>query len=186
MSFLRSLIPLYGWRAAFVTIVTQFLASYIVNIMPYGMLFKLYPLFRSRKWEDNGRIYQRIFHIRAWKDYVPAIGSFDKKHINAHPDTGYLSRYLLESLRAELCHELAMALSVVVMAASVQPAKGRILLWSLALNMPCTMIQRFNRPRFERLLPKTATGDIKIERFWKDQKSRKNRNEEVNGEGPLA
>ena len=185
MSFIRNFLPLYGWRAAFVTVVTQFLASYIVNLIPYSLLHKVYPLFCARRWEKDGQIYQRIFHIRAWKDYIPAIGAFDKKHINAHPDRKYLSMYLLESLRAELCHELAMILSIAVMAASTQPAKGKILLWSIALNMPCTMIQRFNRPRFEHLLP-AAEGDRQLEAFWVDQKSRKKRKDEVNGDDPLA
>ncbi len=177
MSFIRSFIPLHGWRAALVTLITQFLASYIVNLMPYSLLFRLYPLFRPRSWENGGLIYQKLFHIRAWKDYIPAVGAFDKKHINAHPDNDYLSMYLLESLRAELCHFIALILSILVMAVSVYPARGKILLWSIMLNTPCIMIQRFNRPRFERLLP----AEERLRQpsmFWKDQKSRKKKNDE--------
>lgn len=185
MSFIRSFIPLYGWRAALVTVVTQFLSSYLVNLLPYSTLYRLYPLFRQRKWESEGNIYQKLFHIRAWKDYVPAVGSFDKKHINAHPDRGYLSEYLLESLRAELCHGLTLVLSLFIMAISSYPAKGKILLWALSLNMPCIMIQRFNRPRFERLLS-IPGGEVKLETFWKDQKSRKKRNDDEKCDGPFA
>ena len=161
-------LPLYGWRAALVTIVTEFLASYIVNLLPYSLLYRIYPHFRPRLWEKDGKIYQSVFRIRSWKEYIPAVGSFDKKHMNAHPDRSYLSMYLLESLRAELCHELAMVLGIAVMAISIQPAKWKILLWSLMLNLPCMMIQRFNRPRFERLLPQSAAGSRTLQRFWKE------------------
>ena len=64
----------------------------------------------------------------------------------------YVSQYLLESLRAELCHEYAVVFAIVLIFLTVDSANPKIILWALALNAPCIMIQRYNRPRFERLL----------------------------------
>ena len=84
-------IPMRGWQAALMTLATQFLASYLVNIMSYRMLRRLYRLFRTRRWEDGGQLYQKVFRIRIWKDYIPAIGAFDKKQLVSHPDSAYAS-----------------------------------------------------------------------------------------------
>ena len=45
-----------------------------------------------------------------------------------------------------------------------------ITLWLIALNVPCTMIQRYNRPRFEKVInrprPDGTSGMIK---FWETE-----------------
>ena len=151
---LPGLLPVRGWRAAVVTVATQFLAAFIVDSLPRSVLAGIYPLMRTRKWEDEGKFYERVFHIRAWKDYIPALGVFDKKHMSSHPDSGYVSTYLLEGLRAELCHALALLFGAVIIVFSAETAKTKIFLWEIVLNIPCIMIQRFNRPRFERLRKK--------------------------------
>lgn len=161
-------LPLRGWQAALMTLATQFLASYLVNIMSYRMLRRLYRLFRTRRWEDGGQLYQKVFRIRIWKDYIPAIGAFDKKQLASHPDSAYVSRYLLESLRAELCHLLALLFGIAVMAYSRPGIRRHILAWEIAVNLPCVMIQRFNRPRLERLLPEDGSGRRLMKEFWKD------------------
>lgn len=109
-----------------------------------------------------------MFRIRIWKDYIPAIGAFDKKQLASHPDSAYVSRYLLESLRAELCHLLALLFGIAVMAYSRPSIRRHILAWEIAVNLPCIMIQRFNRPRLERLLPEDGSGRKLMKEFWKD------------------
>ena len=162
--WISGIFPLRGWRAALLTLLTQFLSSYLVNILSYGALRRLYGLFRPWRWEDGGQIYQKVFRIRIWKDYIPAVGTFDKKQLAANPDTAYVSRYLLESLRAELCHLIALLSGIAIMAFSSWDSGRRILAWEIAVNVPCIMIQRFNRPRLERLLRRNGSG---IKEFWK-------------------
>ena len=107
------------------------------NILSYGALRRLYRLFRPWRWEDGGQIYQKVFRIRIWKDYIPAVGAFDKKQLAANPDTAYVSRYLLESLRAELCHLIALLSGIAIMAFSSWDSGRRILAWEIAVNVPC-------------------------------------------------
>ena len=79
LRFIRELFPLHGFSAGVTVILSQIIASYLVNTLSYNSLYKLYPYFRTRKWEKDGRIYQDIFRIKLWKEYIPSVGAFDKK-----------------------------------------------------------------------------------------------------------
>ena len=162
-----SFCPMRGWPVAAIVILTQFIASYLVNLLPYSALRTIYPFLRPMRWERNGQIYQSLFHIRAWKDYIPAVGQFDKKNMKASLTPPYVSQYLLEGARAELCHLYAVVFAIVLLFMTVDSAHIKIMLWAFALNAPCIMIQRYNRPRFERFMNKDERGAIAFAEFWK-------------------
>ena len=54
------------------------------------------------------------------------------------------------------------------MAFSHRSIRRHILAWEIAVNLPCIMIQRFNRPRLERLMPKNGSGMRCMQEFWKN------------------
>ena len=149
---LKSSFPVSGWKAAALIILSQIVASHIVNRMSYTTLKRIHPLLRPLSWEKNGRFYDNVFHIRQWKDYIPSVSSFNKKNLSPNPDITYLYRFILESVRAELCHILAIIFSFAIMFITPPSADRKILLWTVAVNIPCIMIQRFNRPRLEEVL----------------------------------
>ena len=159
---------LSGWTVGIIVILSQFLAAAAANARSYRALYRLYPYFRPRRWEKDGAIYQEILHVRSWKEYVPVIGRFDKKRITGcRLDPSYISMYILESLRAELCHGYAFMLSLLICIFTGPAADIRIMLWSICLNAPCIIIQRYNRPRFERLAAaKRPDGTSGLVRFW--------------------
>lgn len=164
------LLPLKGWHLVLIIVLTQFIASYLVNLLSYRSLMKIYPFFKTRKWEDRGNIYQKLFHVKEWKEYIPSIGSFDKKNIEKTRITpNFVAQYLLEGLRAELCHLYAFVFALLLLLITVTRAWFFILVYTIILNIPCVIIQRFNRPRFERLIrTRTADGEIIFPEFWKD------------------
>ena len=164
----RNIFPLAGWPVAFVIIASQLFASYIVNLLSYKTLSRIYPMLKARKFEKNGEIYETVFHIKSWKDYIPAIGSFDKKRITkAKLTKEYVSQYLLESLRAELCHIIAIFLSLIVLIVTVPSLSLLIVGYTALLNLPCIFIQRFNRPRFEKILIReNKEGQMVFHPFW--------------------
>ena len=164
--------PLSGWPVAVLVILTQILSSYLVNLLSYSTLYRLYPFFRPGRAEQNGEIYQKLFRIRSWKEYVPAVGVFDKKNLRRDLSREYVSQYLLESLRAELCHEYAIIFAIVLIFLTVDSANPKIILWAVMLNAPCIMIQRYNRPRFEKLLRNQG-----IEVFWTSSEDGKRKTE---------
>ncbi len=165
--WVKNFFPMSGWPVALIILVTQFLASYIVNLLSYKNLNALYPLYRTRKFEKNGNIYQTVFRIKDWKDYIPSVSSFDKKNMKARLTPEYVSQFLLEGVRAELCHDLAIIFAVVILFCSIPSAWFFIIVYTLLLNIPCILIQRYNRPRFERLIRnKDSKGHVILVPFW--------------------
>ena len=118
-------------------------------------------LFRLHRWENGGRIYERLFHVRRWKHLLPDGASawkkrgYQKKHIKNFSPVN-LRRFWIESARGELTHWLAI-LPFWIFGFFVPPAVvALMLLYALAVNMPCIIVQRYNRPRIERILQEFA------------------------------
>lgn len=114
-------------------------------------------LFRQHRWEDGGRIYERLFHVRRWKHLLPDGAAawkkrgYQKKHIEDF-SPGNLKRFLVESARGELTHWLAI-LPFWAFGFFVPPdVVALMLLYALVVNIPCIIVQRYNRPRIERML----------------------------------
>lgn len=121
-------------------------------------------LFRSRKWERDGRVYQTLFRIKRWKGYLPDgspfLGSkgFPKGKLAAR-DKGYFEAFLLETCRAELTHWV-IALFAPFFFLWNPFAVGYIMIfYAAAENLPLIMAQRYNRCRFRRLLRRWRKRD---------------------------
>lgn len=121
-------------------------------------------MYRCRKWESEGKIYQKIFKVRSWKKYLPDAGAllkggYVKRHLQTLSKEG-LQRFLVESCRAELSHILAI-LPFWVFGLFAPP---RVILFmficSIAMNLPCIITQRYNRPRIVRLLQDVERSEI--------------------------
>ena len=113
--------------------------------------------FRTHRFEQDGRIYHTIFRVSKWKLLLPdrSIASkrqrYKKKHIESFSEIN-LTKFLLESARAELTHWLAI-LPFWLFGLFV-PSKviWYMLTYALLVNLPCIIAQRYNRPRVQRLL----------------------------------
>lgn len=121
-------------------------------------------LYRSRSWEKNGEIYQRIFKVRSWKRYLPDAGElikggYSKRHLNTHTKE-HLEKFLIESCRAELAH--MVSISPFWVFGFFAPARVILVvfLYSVAVNLPCIIAQRYNRPRIIRLLQGAERSEI--------------------------
>jgi glycosyl-4,4'-diaponeurosporenoate acyltransferase len=106
-------------------------------------------LLRGRAFEP--RLYRRL-RVPAWKDRLPEAGAvFDggisKRHL---PDS--IETFVVETRRAELAHWWAMAAAPV--SAVWNPWLGAVLMvaYGIAANAPFIVIQRYNRPRAQRVL----------------------------------
>lgn len=168
--WVANIFPIKGWPLVLIIILTQFIASYLVNLLSYRNLMKLYPIFKSRKWEDEGKIYQRLFYVKTWKEYIPSVGSFDKKNVDRKmltPD--FIAQFLLESLRAELCHIYAFIFALLLLLMTASDAWFFTIIYTIIFNAPCIIIQRYNRPRFEKLIrAKDDKGNIIFTEFWRN------------------
>jgi glycosyl-4,4'-diaponeurosporenoate acyltransferase len=113
----------------------------------------------SCTWEKQGRVYEKIFAIKRWKDRLPDGASwmsngFSKgKLANKTPE--YLSRFIRETWRGELCHWLAIALTPIFFLWNPLWADLVMISYALLANLPCILVQRYNRVRLAQLFERT-------------------------------
>lgn len=109
-----------------------------------------------QKWERDGHFYERVFAIKSWKDKLPDAagwfrGGFPKARLRA-ASPEFLARFLRETWRGELVHWLAL---LALPLFSVWNPWWAVLVnagYAVAANVPCIVVQRYNRARFQRLL----------------------------------
>jgi glycosyl-4,4'-diaponeurosporenoate acyltransferase len=114
-------------------------------------------------WEQAGRFYETAFRIKAWKDRLPDAarwfgGGFAKGTL-AGTQADYLRRFIRETWRGELCHWTAIACAPVFFLWN--PWWGDLIIvgYAVAANLPCILVQRYNRARFQRALqPRKLSG----------------------------
>jgi glycosyl-4,4'-diaponeurosporenoate acyltransferase len=114
-------------------------------------------LFRTRPWEGAGRLYERVFRIRAWKEHLPdgadwmRHGSFPKRHLEQR-STAYLARFARETCRAEVTHLLTMLWAPAFFLWNPVWVGWLMIGYAMAENMPLVIAQRYNRLRIVRVL----------------------------------
>ena len=114
-------------------------------------------LFRTYAWEDNGHIYERLFYVKRWKKRLPDGGAYGgekgyrKRYLSSYKTTN-LERFIEESARGELVHWLAIW-PFIFFALFVEPYVVAIMLiYTLLVNLPCIIAQRYNRPRIKKII----------------------------------
>lgn len=110
---------------------------------------------RAPAWERSGRVYEKVLAIKRWKDRLPDAarwfaGGFAKGELSGRGAV-YWQRFIRETWRGELCHWAALACAPVFFLWNPWWGNLIILLYAVAANLPCILVQRYNRARFERL-----------------------------------
>ncbi|MBR2721612.1 MAG: hypothetical protein IKC31_03940 [Clostridia bacterium] len=129
-------------------------AHYIGEALPERWLKYEYALFRPRKWEHGGVVYERI-RVQDWKDHMPDMSRVMKdmvpKKIGICPTSDEIWTLVRETCRAEAVH-LGLCLCAPVVYFFWWNKIG-IFLSGLVIvcNLPFIVIQRYNRPMFIRL-----------------------------------
>lgn len=135
--------------------------GYVAHRLPLERLDHDGWLLRLRAPERDGRLYGRWLHIKAWKDLLPEAGGlftggFSKRTVTRH-DREHLERFLRETRRAELAHWPILALGPTFVAWMPWWLALAMVGYAVAANVPCILVQRYNRARLERMLS-THTG----------------------------
>jgi glycosyl-4,4'-diaponeurosporenoate acyltransferase len=123
--------------------------------LPLAWLNPRGRLFRTRDWERDGRIYDRILRVHAWKRALPdgaAVfrSGFQKRRMTGR-SPGYCMRFVQETCRAELSHWLTVALVPLFFLWNTWPIALLMIPYAIASNLPCILAQRYNRPRLTAL-----------------------------------
>jgi glycosyl-4,4'-diaponeurosporenoate acyltransferase len=137
-------------------LVIHLVISKLSNEIPISFFEKDYFLFKIRNPKKSARFYERVLMIKKWKKYLPDGAKifkdgFEKKSLKDTSED-YLKRFILESKRAEISHYLQM-LPVPIFFLFNLWWVGLIMIgYALLVNLPCVFAQRYNRPRFEKIL----------------------------------
>lgn len=149
----------------FWTIVIDFIAWFIIHIGVVAIMVRIpakhfdpnHWLYRSRKWEGDGNVYQEVFKIKKWKQHMPdgarVLGrlGFPKKQLN-NSSAKYFGAFLMETCRAELTHWILILFAPFFFLWN-HPGVGLFMIfYALLENVPFIIAQRYNRYRFKRLL----------------------------------
>ena len=112
--------------------------------------------YQTFPWEKGGEIYEKIFHVRSWKKYIPSGGkiypntfSIQKiKDVNLE----YLTRWLIESCRAEYCHLMMILPGLLFFLWNSVTVGWWMLVYAIVNNLVPIVLQRYNRPRIRRMI----------------------------------
>ncbi|CAN5393942.1 glycosyl-4,4'-diaponeurosporenoate acyltransferase [soil metagenome] len=134
------------------------------HLMPLRWLDHDNWLTRPRRFEARGRIYQRVFRIRAWKDRVPELGGlfrggFSKRHL-IDRSTPQLERFEAETRRAELVHWANLDAGPLFLIWCPPWIGAVMIVFGVVAHLPFIMIQRYNRARLARLLDRRARRSL--------------------------
>lgn len=107
--------------------------------------------FRERNWERGGAVYQSLFRVRVWKRFLPDggawLGGFKKAQLSSH-DLSYLGGFRVECSRGESAHVVQFFLLLGALIWNPWPTAGMVILsYAVLSNLPCVLVQRFNRLR---------------------------------------
>lgn len=129
-------------------------------ILPESLFIYTKWLFKERKWEHGGTIYQKLFNIKKWKDRLPELSDIVKKNFSKKKlpsfNVEYLKKYIVESCRSEMCHWMIVISVIVFSSWFNEDMEKFIFILAVILNVPYIMIQRFNRPRIINVMQKNS------------------------------
>jgi len=130
--------------------------GYLSSRIPLMWLNPNHPFFQTLPWEKGGEIYQRWFRVRDWKRIIPngsALykGAFSIKNLN-NADLAYLQRWLVESVRAEVCHWIMILPGFLFFFWNNVVVGWVMVAYAFLNNLVPIIMQRYNRPRMRKLL----------------------------------
>ena len=137
-----------GWPILHVAI------GFIVIRVPSHIFARDTWLTAPRSWERDGNVYRDWFAIRKWKallpDGAPWLGGFAKKKLLSRDPT-YIEQFLIEIRRAEIAHWCMLACLPVFFLWNPPWARWVMTAYALAANIPCILVQRYNRFTLNRI-----------------------------------
>jgi len=130
--------------------------GYWSSRLPLNFFDPQKSLFLTQKWEQSGEIYQKLFHVRDWKKFIPngsALypNTFKLKNLPSL-NLEYLERWLRESCRAEFCHWVMILPGFLFFLWNNVEVGWWMVAYAVANNLVPIVMQRFNRPRVRRML----------------------------------
>lgn len=134
--------------------------GYGAHRLPDAWLERDRGLTRLRPWEAGGRRYERVLRVHRWKWFLPDAGPVfaggRAKRTLATRRAGDLERLAVETRRAELTHWVLLAAGPWFLLWNPRLLGTVMVAYAVIANLPCLLVQRYNRARIERFLARRA------------------------------
>ena len=129
--------------------------SYIMTHQPLSSFNTSSWLYRKHDWERNGRLYEKLFRLKAWKKRLPDGAAvfkkgFEKKHLR-ETNKDYFDSFIRETCRAELTHWIVFLFGPLFLIWNLWWVGIVMILYAAMANLPCIITQRYNRIRLQRI-----------------------------------
>ena len=113
-------------------------------------------LFRQRRFEAGGALYDRLFWVSQWKRWLPDGAAlfkrgFKKKRLLSR-EPAYLARFARETCRGELVHWLTLVAAPLFFLWNPIGVGLVMIAYAVLASVPFIVAQRFNRFRLERMI----------------------------------
>lgn len=166
-----------------VKLITRTIKLFFMNALLWGMLHLLVSFFmfkvkdkhykdtpldlRSYPFENEGMFWEKLTRVKRWKDQLPEgstffKSSYDKSMLQDHTRKT-IDKFYIETNRAELTHWITMLLTPIVLIFNPRWTYGIHIMYAILSNLPFIIIQRYNRPRFKKILKRyEAHADKKV------------------------
>lgn len=124
------------------------------RLLPSRWLDPGLPWFRTKAWENGGKFYRDHLRIARWKDRLPAVDGLNKvsKKSLSGISPEYLRQFIVETCRGESHHVRSILETALFVLWNPFWLFCCIFVLSLVGHAPFIFIQRYNRPRLQRLL----------------------------------
>lgn len=134
--------------------------------------------YRSKPWERDGEIYQKLFKVRSWKKYIPSGAALykDAYEIKYIIDfsVNNVKLWLKESCRSEFCHWIMILPGFLFFLWNPNWLAWIMVAYAILNNAVPIIMQRYNRPRVHKLLERLeakANNVIKDMPIHEDQQT---------------
>ncbi len=139
---------------ACIWIAWSFASGYFAHRLPLARLQRDRGLLRLH--QPERRVYERVCRIKRWKDRLPEggdlfPGGFNKRHLRGR-NVAALQRFAAETRRAEITHWLILAAGSLFFLWNPWPLGLVMVAYAVIANVPCLIVQRYNRARLVRLI----------------------------------
>lgn len=137
-------------------LILHFAISALCFYIPLSYFLKDNVIFRIMKWEQGGKLWDRLFSVKKWKKHLIDGSSIVKKSYNKSHLHGTnkesLTVFMAETKRAELTHWLLLLPAPLFFLWNPAWAGWVNVVYAVLANVPFIVTQRYNRGRLERIL----------------------------------
>lgn len=137
-------------------LIFHFTISALCFKVPLHFFLKDLPFLRIAKWEGNGKLWNRLFSVKKWKNHLIEGSSIVKKSYNKSHLHGTNRENLIifaaETKRAEITHWLLIVPAPLFFLWNPDWSGWINIGYALIANLPFIITQRYNRGRIESIL----------------------------------